>query len=166
MLPTRGQLELFVVAIVLAALLGTVLSRVLAIADRSADQALATAGAHFVAGIEMLQAESRLPQHHKLNAVGYPTGPSGLLQDDADCQLIWREAMQASDANVASRFITDSDGGGDRCEYLFVGTTAAAAIRILYWPLGVAATTIGLGRNTIRVAYGTHVHVELGEVSP
>jgi hypothetical protein len=165
MFPTRRHLELFVVAIALAALLGTVASRMLTMADHTQHRALTMAGAYFIAGIEMLQAESRLDQHRKLNAVGYPTGRSGVLSDDADCELIWQQAMRASEPPAASRFVADSDGGGDRCEYLFVGTAADTSMRILYWPLGVGAATVALGRDVIRVTRGTHVHVALGQVS-
>lgn len=161
MFPTRGRLELFIGAIVLAVLLATVASRMVTMTHRSQHQALKTAGAHFVAGIEMLQAESRLEKHRALNALGYPTGRSGVLQDDADCETIWRETMQSGAATVASRFVADGDGGGDRCEFELVDP----AMRILYWPLGVGAATIALGRDTIHVTRGAHVHVEVGQAS-
>jgi hypothetical protein len=87
-------------------------------ADRSQARSFATTGAHFVAGIEMVQAESRLAQRRKLNAVGYPTGLSGALLDDADCGLIWQEAMRQGNAATV-RYVADSDGSGDRCESLW-----------------------------------------------
>jgi hypothetical protein len=161
MFSTRGHLELFVGVIVLVVLLATAASRTATIADHSQHQALKTAGAHFVAGIEMLQAESRLEKHHTLNAVGYPTGRSGVLRDDADCEAIWRDTMQSSTATVASRFVADSDGGGDRCEFQL----ADPAMRILYWPLGAGAATVAFGRDTIRVTRGEHVHIEVGDAS-
>lgn len=160
----RAQLEVLVVAVALAVLLGTVLSRTLAMADRSQQRAFATVGAHFVAGIGILQAESRLAQRRKLNAVGYPTGLSGTLQNDADCEFIWREAMQEGHA-ATGRFVADADGSGDRCEYRLIGSTAESSMRILYWPMGVSAATIVLGRDTIRITRGAHVHVEVDEVS-
>jgi hypothetical protein len=165
MSPTRGHLELYAVATVLAVLLVAVASRSLTVADRSQHQALTAAGAHFVAGIELLQAESRMERHPELNAVGYPTGRSGVLVDDADCESIWRHAMRAGDSPTAIRFVADADGGGDRCEYVLVGAVAGASMRILYWPLGVGAATVALGHETIRVTRGTHVHVELGQAS-
>jgi len=165
MLPTRGHLELFAVAIVLAIVFGTVVSRTLMLADRSQHQAIVTAGAHFVAGLEILQAEARLEPRRKLNAAGYPTGRSGSLNDDADCEVIWREAMQADAGPSTSRFVADADGGGDRCEYVFDAVAAGPPIRILYWPLGAGAATVALGRETVRVVRGTHVHVELGQAS-
>jgi hypothetical protein len=161
MFSTRGHLELFVGVIVLVVLLATAASRTVTMTDRSQHQALKTAGAHFVAGIEMLQAESRLVKHHTLNAVGYPTGRSGVLQDDADCEAIWRATMQSSTASVAIRFVADADGGGDRCEFQLVDP----AMRILYWPTGVGAATVALGRDTIRVTRGAHVHVEVDDAS-
>jgi hypothetical protein len=161
MFPTRGHLELFVGAIVLVVLLATAASRTVTLTDRSQHQALKTAGAHFVAGIEMLQAESRLDKHPTLNAVGYPTGRSGLLQDDADCEAIWRDTMRSSTASVVSRFVADSDGGGDRCEFQLVDPV----LRILYWPLGASAATVAFGRDTIRITRGAHVHVEAGTAS-
>jgi hypothetical protein len=161
MFSTRGHLELFVGVIVLVVLLATAASRTMTMTDRSQHQALKTAGAHFVAGIEMLQAESRLVKHHTLNAVGYPTGRSGVLQDDADCEAIWRATMQSSTASVASRFVADADGGGDRCEFQL----GDPAVRILYWPMGVGAATVALGRDTIRVTRGAHVHVEVDDAS-
>ena len=161
MFPTRGHLELFVGAIVLVVLLATAASRTVTMTHRSQHEALRTAGAHFVAGIEMLQAESRLEKHRSLNAVGYPTGRSGVLQDDTDCDAIWRDTMQSSAATVVSRFVADSDGGGDRCEFQLVDP----AMRILYWPLGAGAATVALGRDTIRVTRGAHVHVEAGNAS-
>ncbi len=161
---TRARLEVFVVAITLAILLGTAVSRTLAMADRSQQRAFATAGAHFVAGIEMLQAESRLAQRRKLNAVGYPTGRSGTLQDDVDCEVIWREAMQEGH-DATGRFVADADGSGDRCEYTVIGITADSSMRILYWPMGVSAATVVLGRDTIRITRGAHIHVEVDEAS-
>lgn len=161
---TRAQLEMFAAAIALAMLLGAALSRTLAMADHSQARSFATAGAHFVAGIEMVQAESRLAHRRKLNAVGYPTGRSGALQDDADCHLIWREAMREEDA-MAGRYVADSDGSGDRCEFVVAGATSESSMRILYWPIGVAAATVSLGRQTIRVTRGTHVHMAVNGVS-
>ena len=163
MFTSRGHLELFVGAIVLVLLLGAAAVRTQSIADRSQRQALLTAGAHFVAGIQMLQAESRLARSRKLNAVGYPTGRSGVLLDDADCDAIWRDSMQSGATTVVSRFVADGDGGGDRCEFSFVGAAADSSQRILYWPLGTAAATVALGGETIRVTRGTHVHVEGGD---
>ncbi len=56
----RVQLEVLAVAVVLVLLLGATVSRTLAMADRTQARSFATTGAHFVAGIEMVQAESRL----------------------------------------------------------------------------------------------------------
>ncbi len=70
----RVQLEVLAVAVVLVMLVGATVSRTLAMADHTQARSFATTGAHFVAGIEMVQAESRLAQRRKLNAVGYPTG--------------------------------------------------------------------------------------------
>jgi hypothetical protein len=161
---TRAQLEVFAGAIVLALLLGATLSRTLAMADRSQARSFATTGAHFVAGIEMVQAESRLAQRRKLNAVGYPTGLSGALLDDADCGVIWQEAMRQEDAATV-RYVADSDGSGDRCEFFVAGAMAESSLLILYWPTGVAAATVSLGRETIRVTRGTHVYVTVSGVS-
>jgi hypothetical protein len=36
---------------------------------------------------------------------------------------------------------------------------------IVYWPTGVAAATVSLGRKTIRVTRGTHVYVTVSGVS-
>jgi hypothetical protein len=88
-------------------LLGAALSRMLAMADQSQARSFATAGAHFIAGIEMVQAESRLADRRKLNAVGYPTGRSGTLQDDADCRAIWREAMR-EEAATMGHYVADA----------------------------------------------------------
>jgi len=165
MLPIRGRLELFVVVVVLALLLSVVLTRSLVLSDDSHRQALISAGAHFIAGIEMLQAESRIESRRKLNAVGYPTGLSGVLRDGADCAFIWDEVMQPGGSPALSRFVVDADGGGDRCEYLFVDDTATTPTGIVYWPLGSGASTVALGRTKLRVTPGIHVHVELGEAS-
>lgn len=112
----------------------------------------------------MLQAESRLAHRRKLNPVGYPTGRSGTLQDDADCEFIWREAMRGGHA-ANGRFVADTDGSGDRCEFRVLGTAAESPLRILYWPMGVSAATVVLGRDTIRITRGAHVHVEVDEAS-
>ena len=160
MFPTRSHLG-FVGAIVLIVLLAMAASGTVTMSDRSQHQARQAAGARFVAGIEMLQAEARLEKHPTLNAAGYPTGRSGVLQDDSDCEAIWRDTMQASPAAVVSRFVADNDGGGDRCEFL----TVEPATCILYWPLGVGAGVVALGRDTVRVTRGTHVHVEVGDAS-
>jgi hypothetical protein len=113
----------------------------------------------------MLQAESRIVSRRELNAAGYPTGLSGVLRDGADCVYIWNEVMQPGGSPLLSRFVLDADGGGDRCEYLFVDDTATTPTGIVYWPLGSSASTVALGRRSIRVTRGIHVHVELGEVS-
>jgi hypothetical protein len=161
---TRAQLEMFVVTVGLALLLGAALSRTLAMADRTQARSFAIAGAHFIAGLEMVQAESRLAQRRKLNALGYPTGRSGALQDDADCDLIWSETMR--EGSVATgHYVADSDGSGDRCEFVVAGTTAESSIRILYWPMGATAATVSLGRETIHVMRGAHVHVAVEGVS-
>ena len=161
---TRAQFEVFVVAIVLAILLGTALSRTLAMADRSQQRAFTTASAHYDAGIEMLQAESRLAHRRKLNSVGYPTGRSGALQDDADCEFIWREALQEGHT-ATGKFVADADGSGDRCEFRLIGTTAESSLRILYWPMGVNAATLVSERDTIRITRGVHFHVEVDVAS-
>jgi len=159
--PTRIQLEVFVVALILSACMGVVLTRTLTLADRSQQQAVETAAAAFVAGIEMLQAESRLKDRRRLNGVGYPTGRDGVLRDDADCALIWREAT-ANDPVVA-RFVGDASAG-DRCEYRLDGAVGSPA-RILYWPLGAATADVASAHGTVRVTRGVHVHVETGEAS-
>ncbi len=156
----REPLQLFVGTLVLAALLATVASRTSTMTDRSRHQALRTAGAHFVAGIEMLQAELRMEKHRELNAMGYPTGRSGELVDDTDCTAIWRDTMQSNSMDVTSRFVADGDGG-DRCEFRFTGPSDSS-MRILYWPLGVNADTIALAGDMIRLTRGTHVHLEIG----
>jgi len=161
MYPTRGQLEVFVVALILAVSMGVVLTRTLVVADRSQQQAIETAAAAFVAGIEMLQAESRLKDRRQLNAVGYPTGRTGALVDDADCALIWREAT--SNDPVTARFVGDPSGG-DRCEFRLDGMAESSA-RILYWPLGAAAAGVDSPHGNVRVTRGAHVHVEIGDRS-
>jgi hypothetical protein len=161
MLPSRGPFEVFVVALMLAACTGTFLARTLIVADRSQQQAIESAAAAFVAGIEMLQAEARLAERRKLNSVGYPTGVTGTLRDDADCALIWREATR-NDAAPMARFVADSTAG-DRCEYRLSGTAASSA-SILYWPLGAGAGVDSL-RSAPRVVRGAHVHVAVGEQS-
>jgi len=165
MIPNRGRFELSVVTVALALMLGVALTRMAGLSDDSRRQALISAGAHFIAGIEMLQAESRIVSRRALNAAGYPTGLSGMLRDGADCEFIWDEVMQSGGNPQLSRFVVDADGGGDRCEYLFVGDTASTPTGIVYWPLGSAASTVALGRRKIPVTPGIHVHVELGEVS-
>lgn len=164
MLPIRGRHELFVVAVALVLLLGVVLNRSLVLSDDSHRQAVISGGAHFIAGIEMLQAESRIESRRKLNVAGYPTGLSGALRDGADCAFIWDEVMQPGGRPLLSRFVADADGGGDRCEYLF-DDTVTTPTGIVYWPLGSGASTIALGRRKLRVTPGIHVHVELGETS-
>lgn len=151
---------MFVVALILAACACTILARTLIVADQSQRQAIESAASAFVAGIEMLQAEARLDARRKLNAVGYPTGRSGALQDDADCALIWREAVR-DDAAPVAHFVADSKAG-DRCEYALSGTAGSSA-RILYWPLGVDAKSVESSDGALRVARGVHVHVALGE---
>ena len=165
MIPIRGRFELSVVTVALALMLGVALTRMAVLSDDSRRQALISAGAHFIAGIEILQAESRIVSRRKLNAAGYPTGLSGDLRDDADCAFIWEEVMQPGGTPLLSRFVVDADGGGDRCEYLFVDDTATTPTGIVYWPLGSGASAIALGRRKLRVTPGIHVHVELGEVS-
>ncbi len=63
------------------------------------------------------------------------------------------------------RIVADSDGGGDRCEFLIQGATATSSMRILYWPTGAAAATVSLGKEMIRVTRGAHVHVTVHGVS-
>jgi len=161
MLPARGQLEVIVVALVLAALTGLFLTRTLIVADRSQKQALESAAAAFVAGVEMLQAESRLKDRRPLNAMGYPTGRSGALLDDSDCALIWRETTQ--NAALVARFVADTHAG-DRCEYRFDGTAESTA-RILYWPLGADAASVESSRGRTRIVRGAHIHVDAGDLS-
>ncbi len=160
----RVQFEVLAVAVILVIALGATVSRTLAMADHSQARSFATTGAHFVAGIEMMQAESRLAQRRKLNAAGYPTGESGALLNDTDCALIWQEAMREG-STATGTYVADSDGGGDRCEFLIEGATAASSMRILYWPTGVAAATVSLGKEMIRVTRGAHVHVTVHGVS-
>jgi hypothetical protein len=160
MYPTRGQFEVFAAAVILSVCMGVVLARTLVVADRSQQQAIETAAAAFVAGIEMLQAESRLEDRRRLNALGYPTGRSGALLDDADCALIWGEAT--SNDPVVARFVGDSNAG-DRCEYRLDGRSESAP-RILYWPLGAAAD-VEAPDGDLRVTRGAHVHVVIGEAS-
>lgn len=165
MIPIRGRFELSVVAIAFALVLGVALTRMATLSDDSQRQALISAGAHFIAGIEILQAESRITTRRKLNAVGYPTGLAGVLRDGADCVFIWDEVMQPGANPLRSRFVADADGSGDRCEYLFDDDPTTTPTGIVYWPLGSGTSTVALGRTPIRVTRGSHVHIELGEVS-
>ncbi|HET6473017.1 MAG TPA: hypothetical protein VFG38_14325 [Pseudomonadales bacterium] len=161
MFPTRGQLEVFVVAWVAAALTALFLTRTLTVADHSQKQALESAAAAFVAGVEMLQAESRLGDRRPLNAMGYPTGRSGALRDDSDCELIWHETTQ--NAALVAQFVADTHGG-DRCEYRLDGTAESTA-RILYWPLGADTASVESSHGLTRVVRGTHVQVDAGDLS-
>jgi hypothetical protein len=63
------------------------------------------------------------------------------------------------DCLMPSRYVADVDGG-DRCEYRLTGTPEST-VHIFHWPLGVAASTFGYGRDAIAVTRGEHVHVEL-----
>jgi hypothetical protein len=162
MAPTRIQLEVFAVALILSACAGVFLARALIVADRSKQQALDSAASAFVAGIQMLQAEARLAERRKLNSLGYPTGRSGALRDDADCVLIWHEVTQ-HDAPLDARFVADSTIG-DRCEYRLSGTAESSA-SIRYWPLGADGSGGDSLRGGARVTRGMHVQVTLDDRS-
>ena len=53
----------------------------------------------------------------------------------------------------------------DRCEFFVAGATTESSLLIVYWPTGVAAATVSLGREMIRVTRGTHVYVTVSGVS-
>jgi hypothetical protein len=160
-IPRRGRFELLWLAGGLAVALGIILLRVESVADATHRQMLYSTGANFSAGIAMLQAESRAKRRRDLNAQGYPTGVTGALRDDADCQFIWGEVMQPGAKATVSAFVADPDGSGDRCEFLFATRTSEVAVRIAYWPEGNATGVLVAQGHVVQVVPGTHVHVAL-----
>ncbi|NJN52927.1 MAG: hypothetical protein HC809_15375 [Gammaproteobacteria bacterium] len=159
-----ARLEMLVAVTALVCLLAVILGRAQAVSDDSLRQAVTTAASHFHAGISLLQARNRLASERPLNGLGYPTGVSGILQNDADCEAIWVRVMNSADGGVKGVFVENHDGGGDRCEYVFVHGSAesSSAMRILYWPQGSMAAVVTVDSRLLNVPYGEHIYVDLG----
>ncbi len=160
----NARLEIIVCITAIVCVLAVILGRAEHVADDSLRQSVTTAAAHFQAGLSLLQARSRLSSSEPLNALGYPTGRSGRLQNDGDCETVWERVMQTPAAEVKSVFVENSDGSGDRCEYLFMDNRPddTPAMRILYWPQGSMAAVVAVHQRLLNVAHGGHVHVDLG----
>lgn len=147
-------------ALVAVVLTGT-LRRIDGMADDTNRQALITLGAHFSAGIAMLQAEHRANGAGALNTLGYPVASRGAIATDADCREVWELVMREEEAVVA-RMNAGNDGNGSRCEFE-PGLQTAAQGRVLYWPDGAVASVASVSGRALQMTPGEHVYVDVGE---
>jgi hypothetical protein len=158
----RRRLEWAIAAVLAMILLCIVLTRVDTVSDDVKRQALMTMGAHFSAGVAMLQARQRAASAKvELNALGYPVSSRGSVETAEDCREVWERVMaDAEEAVVVARAV--SDGRGERCEFeLALQTTPQG--RVLYWPGGAPARTAMVNGRPLGIAPGEHVFVDLEE---
>jgi hypothetical protein len=157
----RGRLEWAIAALLAMILLCIVLARVEGMSDDVNRQALVTMGAHFSAGVAMLQARQRAGSaKSELNALGYPVSTRGSVETAEDCREVWQRVMADAEEAVVARVVTD--GRGERCEFEPALQTTPQG-RVLYWPDGAPARTAIVNGRPLRIAPGEHVFVDLEE---